>query len=124
MRKTVWIATMGLSLAGAVPVPAGEPDAPRAYVVGEIAVTNPEGYAQYAAKVGPVIAASGGRYLVRGGVSEAREGAAPAGRMVVIEFPSVAAARACLDGPDYKAVAMLRHANAQSRILLVEGAAP
>jgi len=124
MRKTLLIGAMGLSLAGAGLVAAGEPDAPRAYVVGEIAVTNPEGYAQYVARVGPVIAACGGRYLVRGGMSEAREGTAPAGRMVVIEFASLAAARACLDGPDYKAVAMLRHANAQSRILLVEGAAP
>lgn len=124
MRRAAVIGAVGLGLAGAGLVAAGEPNAPKAYVVGEIAVTNPEGYARYVARVSPVIAACDGRYLVRGGVSETREGAAAAGRMVVIEFPSLAAARACLDGPDYKAVAMLRQANAQSRILLVEGAAP
>lgn len=124
MRKAGMIGVLGLGVAGTALVAAGEPAAPKAYVVGEIAVTNPDGYAQYVAKVGPVIAACGGRYLVRGGASEAREGAAPEGRMVVIEFASLAAARACLDGADYKAVAGLRHANARSRILLVEGAAP
>ncbi|MFO6430204.1 DUF1330 domain-containing protein [Erythrobacter sp. W302b] len=124
MRKAVMTGAAGLCLAGAALVMAGETAIPKAYVVGEIAVTNPDGYAQYVAKVGPVIAACGGRYLVRGGASEAREGEAAAGRMVVIEFASLAAARACLDGPEYKAVAHLRHANARSRILLVEGVAP
>jgi uncharacterized protein (DUF1330 family) len=118
------IGAAGLGLAGSALVAAGEPAAPKAYVVGEITVTNSAGYAEYAAKVGPVIAACGGRYLVRGGASEALEGAAPEGRMVVIEFASLAAARACLDGRDYKAVAGLRHANARSRILLVEGGLP
>lgn len=124
MGKAAMMGAAGLCLAGAALAAAGEPSAPKAYVVGEIAVTNPAGYAEYAGKVGPVIAACGGRYLVRGGASETREGEAAAGRMVVIEFASLAAARACLDGPDYKAVAGLRHANAQSRILLVEGMAP
>jgi uncharacterized protein (DUF1330 family) len=124
MTKRMAMAAAGLTVLGAVTVAAGEPAPPKGYVVGEIAVTNPEGYAGYVAKVGPVIAACGGRYLVRGGASEAREGEAAAGRIVVIEFPSLAAARACLDSEAYLAVAGLRHANARSRILLVEGTAP
>jgi uncharacterized protein (DUF1330 family) len=41
-----------------------------AYVLVEIDVTNPEGYAEYAPMAGESVAKHGGRYLARGGRTE------------------------------------------------------
>ncbi len=68
-----------------------------------------------------MIAAHGGRFLVRGGAVEAREGAPPAGRVVVIEFPDMEAARRFYDSPGYQAILPLRQAASQGRLFLVEG---
>jgi hypothetical protein len=46
---------------------------PKGYVIVEIDVTNPEAYEGYKAAVAPMVAAAGGRYLVRGGKAEGRE---------------------------------------------------
>lgn len=92
-----------------------------AYLVGEIEVTEPERYALYTARTPAVIAAYGGRFLVRGGAVEAKEGAPPAGRVVVIEFPDMAAARRFYDSPDYQAILPLRLAASRGRLYLVEG---
>jgi uncharacterized protein (DUF1330 family) len=51
------------------------------------------------------------------------EGDAPAGRIVVIEFVSLAAAQSFEDSAEYQAVAALRHKAARSRLFLVEGTA-
>ena len=69
----------GICLAAACTTVA-EPDAapatvPKAYLVAEIEVVNPEPYKAYVAAAGPLVAAYGGKYLVRGGAAEALEGA-------------------------------------------------
>jgi uncharacterized protein (DUF1330 family) len=92
-----------------------------AYLIAEMEVSDPETYARYRAQVPEVIAAHGGRFLVRGGPSEAKEGTPPA-RVVVIEFPDMAAARRFYDAPDYQAILPLRLAASQGRLYLVEGA--
>ncbi len=96
---------------------------PKAYVVAEINVTDPEAYKSYVAAVAPVVARFGGKYLVRGGQTISIVGAPPSGRVVVIEFDSLAAARTFEDSADYAAVSPIRHKAAQSRVFLVEGAA-
>ncbi len=93
----------------------------KGYVVAEIKVTDGAAYEQYRTVVPPIVSQFGGRYLVRGGVADAIEGAAPEGRIVVIEFASVAAARAFYASPDYQAIASLRKKAAQSRVLIIEG---
>ncbi|MFN4225539.1 MAG: DUF1330 domain-containing protein [Hyphomonas sp.] len=103
--------------------PAG-PAAPKGYVIVEINVTDPEGYEGYRAAVAPMVAEAGGRYLVRGGKAEGREGTPPAGRVVVLEYPSFEAAKAFLDSPQYKAIAHLRTDNTDSRLMIVEGIVP
>ncbi len=116
----------GLCLAAACTT-AAEPDAamaPKAYLIAEIEVVNPEPYKAYVAAAGPLVEAYGGKYLVRGGPSEALEGAAPAGRLVVVEFPSMADAKRFYDSPEYTEVRQGRIENAVSRFILVEGAAP
>jgi uncharacterized protein (DUF1330 family) len=92
-----------------------------AYIVGEVTVHNPEGYAQYAQKVPGTIAQHGGQYLVRGGNSTQLEGQAQGSRRVVIMFPSRAAAEAWYHGPEYQAILPLRQANSEGHIALVDG---
>ena len=92
-----------------------------AYLVAEMEVSDLETYARYRAQVPEVIAAHGGRFLVRGGTAEAKEGTPPAGRVVVIEFPDMAAARRFYDAPDYQAILPLRLAASRGRLYLVEG---
>jgi uncharacterized protein (DUF1330 family) len=118
----------GICLAAACTTVA-EPDAapataPKAYLVAEIEVVNPDPYKVYVAAAGPLVAAYGGKYLVRGGTAEALEGAPPAGRMVVVEFPSMAEAKRFYDSPEYTEVRQGRIENAVSRFILMEGPAP
>ena len=113
-----------LVVAGCVEA-AGPPAAagPKGYIVAEVTVTNPSAYEGYRQAVSPIVARHGGVYLVRGGRAEMLEGSA-AGRVVVIEFPSVAAARAFYESPEYQAIVGARKANSISRVVLVDGAAP
>jgi uncharacterized protein (DUF1330 family) len=93
-----------------------------AYLVAEMEVSDPKTYERYRAQVPEVLATYGGRFLVRGGTTEAKEGTPPASRVVIIEFPDMAAARRFYDGPDYRAILPLRLAASQGRLYLVEGA--
>ena len=93
-----------------------------AYVIAEVEITNPDGYKEYAAIVPATIQQYGGRFLVRGGKSEALEGDWPERRRVVIEFPSVEAARKWWDSPEYAKPKALRKANSNGRLILIEGA--
>jgi uncharacterized protein (DUF1330 family) len=97
--------------------------APKGYVVAEITVTDPQAYKQYAAAVPAIAAKFSGKYLVRAGQTVAVEGDPPSGRIVVIEFESLAAARSFEDSAEYRAIAPLRQKAARSRVFLVEGIA-
>lgn len=93
---------------------------PKGYLIAHITVRDPEAYKEYVAKDTPIVESHGGRFLVRGGDSELREGEANA-RHVVIEFPSYQAAKAFYDDPEYQAVADIRRSAANSTMILVEG---
>jgi uncharacterized protein (DUF1330 family) len=114
------VAAVALAAAG-LPYLHAAAMASKGYVIAEITVTDPDAYKQYAAIVAPIAAKFGGKYLVRGGQTVAVEGDPPGGRIVVIEFDNLAAARAFEDSSDYQAVAPLRHKAARSRVFLVEG---
>jgi uncharacterized protein (DUF1330 family) len=92
-----------------------------AYVIAEVDVTNAEGYQAYAAVVPATIAKYGGRFLVRGGAAEVLEGEWPQRRHVVLEFPSVEAARAWWDSTEYEKPKAMRRAASNGRLILLEG---
>ena len=94
-----------------------------AYVLVEIEVTNPEGYNEYRPLASESVAKHGGRYLARGGKTEAWEGEwAP--RIVVLEFESLEAAHAWYYSDDYQAALAVRQDNSRARMIAVEGTAP
>jgi len=90
------------------------------YLIAEVEVTDPVAYERYRPLAAASIARHGGRYVVRGGHTQALEGAAP-NRVVVLEFASLAAARAFYDSADYREARKIREAASRSRVFLVEG---
>ena len=94
-----------------------------AYVVYQAEVTDPQRYEEYKPRAAASVAAAGGRYLVRGGEMEVLEGDPPAGRTVVIEFPTMRAALDWYRGDDYTEARKLRADAARARMYVVEGTA-
>ena len=95
-----------------------------AYIIANIEVRDPATFETYRAKVPPIIAKFGGRYLVRGGDVQPLEGNPGLKRLVILEFPSLEAARRFYDSPEYEPVKRLRLESATSDLALVEGHAP
>ena len=93
----------------------------KAYVIGNITITNTEGYAQYSARVPSVVAAFGVHYRVRGGMATPLDGQASAARYVVIEFTSREQAQAWYDSVDYQLILPLRLNNSAGNVALVYG---
>ena len=93
------------------------------YVIAIVEITNAEGYRRYSEQVPATIAKYGGRYLVRGGKTEVREGEWPGPRTVIIEFPSLARALEWYESPEYTPLRPIRQANSRARIAFFEGVA-
>ncbi|WP_394888682.1 DUF1330 domain-containing protein [Mesorhizobium sp. AaZ16] len=94
---------------------------PKGYWIARVDVRDTEGYKGYVAAAKPAFERFGAHFLARGGVHEAAEGTARA-RNVIIEFPSLAAARECYNSPEYQAAKAIRQRFADGEIVLVEGA--
>lgn len=93
----------------------------KAYFIGQITITNPAGYAHYAALVPQTIADGGGRYLVRGGTASQLEGMSHGDRHVVLEFASRSEALAWYHGEAYQAILPQRQQNSSGELVLVDG---
>jgi uncharacterized protein (DUF1330 family) len=91
------------------------------YLIVGIDVKDPAAFERYRAEVPPFIAKHGGKYLVRGGAFEVVEGDWRPNRVVLLEFPDRAAARAFLDDPGYRPVAEMRYRSADTDIIMVDG---
>lgn len=96
---------------------------PKAYLIANVRVDDPDAYQNYVANNGPLFRRHGARILVRGGPQEVPEGEMYP-RTVVLEFTDMAAARAFYDDPDYVQNRAIRQGASVGNILLVEGAAP
>lgn len=95
-----------------------------AYLIADVTVTDAERYRPYTERVPAVIAQYGGRYLVRGGAVHPMEGDPGFDRLVVIEFPSMEAAKRFYNSPEYAPLLELRMQATRSRLSFVEGYAP
>jgi uncharacterized protein (DUF1330 family) len=92
-----------------------------AYIHASVEVTDPALYEEYRQQVPAVIAAYGGRYLVRGGAVEVLEGAAAAQRQVILEFPDMARLKAFYNSPEYRPLMAIRNRAARSSLVAIEG---
>ena len=93
----------------------------QAYIVAEVDVSDADAYRAYTAQVPGCLAPFEGTFLVRGGSAAGLEGDLPAGRIVILVFPSLAQASGFWDSPAYRAIVPIRTANATSRVFMVEG---
>jgi uncharacterized protein (DUF1330 family) len=92
-----------------------------AYVIVQVNIEDMAVYERYKALAPASIAAHGGRYIARGGHSEALEGQWDPCRVVILEFESVERAKQWLESPEYREARALRHASAHTRMIVVEG---
>ena len=83
-------------------------------------ISKPDSLAAYAKLAGPAIEAGGGKFVVRGNPSKTFENGQMQ-RVVVTEFPSVAAAIATHDSAAYQAALKLLGDGADRDIRIVEG---
>jgi uncharacterized protein (DUF1330 family) len=95
-----------------------------AYLIADIAVRDQAKFDAYRQAVPAVIAAHGGRYLVRGGTVHPVEGEVRLNRLVVLEFASLEALRGFYASADYAPLLKLRLEATDSRVVFVEGWAP
>ncbi|MDX1709503.1 MAG: DUF1330 domain-containing protein [Rhodovibrionaceae bacterium] len=92
-----------------------------AYIVAHVKITDPETYERYRARTPDVVAAYGGRFVIRGSEPEVLEGAWAVQRLVVIEFPDKAAARRFYESPEYQEIVDLRRQASEGTLAIFEG---
>ncbi len=92
----------------------------KGYWVAFADVSDPEGYKAYIAENAKAFSKYGARFLVRGGMSETPEGRTRS-RVVVIEFPSHAAALECYRSPEYAKAMALREGKSVMDLAITEG---
>lgn len=98
---------------------------PPAYNFAEIAVKDQDGYTkEYLPLITKALTDAGGKFLVRGGKTILFEGAAPASRVVVIQFESLEQLQALYDSAPYKQAVAIGDKYATQRIYGVEGVSP
>ena len=94
-----------------------------AYFIAEHKITDPAKFEEYRQKALPTIARFGGRYLTRPGSHTILEkGYWQPDRVVIIEFPDMAALDAWYEAPDYQPLIPLRQAAALDMLIKLEGA--
>ena len=92
-----------------------------AYVIAEVDVQDAALFEEYRKIVPGTIAKYDGKYLVRGGTSETKEGGWTPKRVIVLEFPTMSRAREWYHSADYAPALAMRLKAAKSRMILVEG---
>lgn len=99
----------------------GEEDEMSAYVIANVTVKDPVRYEDYRRLVTPTLEKYGGRFIARGGSIEVLEGDWHPNRLVLVEFPSVTAARAWWNSPEYSEAKRIRQETSEGTLLILEG---
>ena len=94
---------------------------PAGYLIANVRVTNPEQYAEYRKWSTAAFEAHQAEICVRGGAVEVIEGDWIPERVVIAKFPSVAAAKAFYDSPEYGKARAAREGAAIMRLVIVGG---
>lgn len=94
---------------------------PKGYWVARVDVYDADAYKKYVEANAAAFSRFGGRFLVRGGKLELKEGTARA-RNVVIEFPTYQAAVDCFNSPEYQhALGFRRGTPSSADMIIIEG---
>ena len=96
-----------------------------AYLIAEHSITHAATFEEYRVKVGPLIAKHGGRYVTKPGshvVLEKDNAVWQPQRVVIVEFPDMAALNAWYQSPEYAPLIELRRASAKDMLITLDGA--
>ena len=93
----------------------------KGYLIGQITITDPKKYQQYASETEKIIKSFGGRYLIRGAEQIIAEGTPQGNRDVVVEFDTLEKAKQFYESEEYAKIIDIRKKNSTGYILMVEG---
>jgi uncharacterized protein (DUF1330 family) len=94
---------------------------PKGYFFVEIEITDPAAYEAYRKSVPDIIAAHGGKILVRGEGAQPLNGVIPRRRRVIVEFDSPEAVKAFYHSDAYQAVQPIRLKASNGFVCLLTG---
>jgi uncharacterized protein (DUF1330 family) len=92
-----------------------------AYVIFDVEIRDMDQYQEFMKGVKPAIEAAGGKYLARGGAHKVYEGDWEPRRIVLFEFPSVAAFESFYNSAVYQSLKPIRDACSSARLVSVAG---
>ena len=92
-----------------------------AYVIFDVKISDMARYREFMAGVKPALEQAGAKYLARGGAHKVHEGDWEPRRIVLLEFPSVAAWESFYNGATYQGLKGIRDACSAARLVSVEG---
>ena len=92
-----------------------------AYVIGDIEVTDPVAFQEYRNRFGATVEQYGGKFVVRGGRVNPKEGDWQPRHLLMLEFPSLEQAERWYNSPEYKPLIAIREKAARTQLLIAEG---
>ena len=92
-----------------------------AYIIADVEITDPAAYEGYKPLASAALEKYGARILVRGGAVEPAEGGWSPKRLVILEFPSMAALKRFYDSPEYVKARAIRQRASKSKLIFAEG---
>lgn len=92
-----------------------------AYIIVEVTIHNPVEYEEYKTLTPRSLKNYQGKFIVRGAQTESLEGDWNPQRIVVLEFPTLALAKAWWASEEYAPAKALRQRNAHTKMIAVEG---
>ena len=92
-----------------------------AYVIGDIEVTHPAAFQEYRERIGATVEQYGGRFVIRGGRVNPKEGDWKPRLLVMLEFPSLEQAERWYNSSEYKPLIAMREKAARTQLLIAEG---
>ena len=92
-----------------------------AYVIFDVEIRDAGQYQAFMSRVKTALDEAGARYLARGGAHKVYEGDWQPRRIVLLEFPSIAAFETFYNGPTYQGLKSIRDACSSARLVSVEG---
>lgn len=95
-----------------------------AYLINDMEVTDPDLLEEYKTLSPATVQQFGGRFLARGGELDVLEGEWRPKRLVILEFPTMAQAKAWANSVEYAPAKQIRQRASRSNIIVVDGAAP
>ena len=95
----------------------------KAFVIAAETVKDEAMFAEYRAAVPATVEPFGGKFIVRGGALTTFEGEWPHPRLVIIEFPSRAAAEGWYKSADYQKIISRRLKSSVGNLVIADGPA-